>query len=117
MLTDWSSCWLSPRAGAPPVRVQLFSSVQADQHPGGSQFLVCIISGLKEQQDVLWWMDETLVASPDVRPVWTLSGGLYSATAVWELPAAQWTPTSTYWCGTVQEGQLIRHSSCWGDGR
>lgn len=55
------------------------------------------------------------MTSSDTTVMWTLSdGGLYSATAVWELPAAQWRPTSTYWCGTLQEDQVIRRSACWG---
>ncbi|TWW58364.1 hypothetical protein D4764_07G0010830 [Takifugu flavidus] len=109
----------TPDAGsAASVHIQLFSSVLLEQSPEVPQVLVCIITGLKSaHQDVLWWVNDTLLKPSDTRAMWALSEtGPYSATAVWQLPAAQWSPTATYWCGTVQGDQVIRQKGCWTHG-
>lgn len=112
-------CLLSCAGSAASVHIQLFSSVLLDQNPEVPQVLVCIITGLRSaHQDVLWWMDDTLLGPSDTRVTWALSErGPYSATAVWQLPAAQWSPRATYWCGTVQGDQVVRQRGCWRDGR
>lgn len=111
-------CLLSCAGSAASVHIQLFSSVLLEQNPEVPQVLVCIITGLKSaQQDVLWWIDDTLLRS-DSRVTWALSErGPYGATAVWQLPAAQRSPTATYWCGTIQGDQVVRQKGCWRDGR
>lgn len=81
--------------------------------------LVCLLTGLNSPlQDVLWWVDDTAVTSSESEVSWTRleGGGAYSATSVWEVPASDWRSRSTYWCGTVQEGQVFRQSACRGDG-
>ncbi|KAG7514402.1 Ig lambda chain C region [Solea senegalensis] len=88
--------------------VHLFSTVPSSQD-SNSQLLVCLVSGLaRPLQDVLWWVDDTLVTSADTHMSLMRSeeGGAYSAVSVWEVSAADCR--STYWCGTVVDGHVHR---------
>ncbi|XP_054458051.1 uncharacterized protein LOC129094062 [Anoplopoma fimbria] len=99
-------------AGSGPS-VQILSSVPFSLDPESPHLLVCVLTGLNSPlQDVMWWVDDTAVTSSDVS--WTMSegGGAYSVTSVWEVPAADWRSRSTYWCGTIQEGQVYKQKLC-----
>ncbi|KAK9518826.1 hypothetical protein VZT92_021597 [Zoarces viviparus] len=95
------------------LSVQILSSVPFSRDPESSHLLVCILTGLNSPlQDVMWWVDDMAVTSSDVS--WTRSDGgrAYSATSVWEVPAADWRSRSTYWCGMIQERRLYRQKLC-----
>lgn len=105
-------------AGSGPA-VQILSPVLVSQDPGAPRLLVCLLIGLDSPlRDVSWWVDDTLVTSSDADVSWTRSdgSGAYSAISVWEVSVADWRPRSTYWCGTIQEGQVMKQRACWGDG-
>ncbi|KAK2835097.1 hypothetical protein Q5P01_015581 [Channa striata] len=95
--------------------IQILSSVPFSQDPGAPVLLVCLLSGLNSPvQDILWWVDETVVTSACATVSFLRSeeGGAYSASSVWEVSAADWNSSSTYWCGTIQEGQVYREKFC-----
>ncbi|KAF3690537.1 hypothetical protein EXN66_Car006210 [Channa argus] len=95
--------------------IQILSSVPLSQDPGSPHFMVCLLTGLNSPvQDILWWVDDTMVTSADaaVSLMTSDKDGAYSATSVWAVSAANWRSRSTYWCGTVQEGQVYRQRSC-----
>ncbi|KAM8875647.1 uncharacterized protein AB9W97_016320 isoform 2-T3 [Spinachia spinachia] len=101
-------------AGSGPS-VQILTSVPP---LGSPPLLVCVLTGSKSPlQEVMWWVNDTVVASTDVSQVASGGGGAYSATSVWEVPAAEWRSSSTYGCGTVQEGRLYRQKLCSLDGQ
>ncbi|XP_068175845.1 secreted immunoglobulin domain 1 isoform X1 [Antennarius striatus] len=96
--------------------IQTLSSVPFSQGPGSPPVLVCILTELTSpRQDVLWWIDDTVVTSPDVALWRSEGGGAYSATSAWKVSAANWRTRSRYWCGTIQHGQVFRQSVCPGD--
>lgn len=102
-------------ASAPSV--QILSSTPLSQDPGSPHLLLCLLTGLNSPlQDVLWWVDDTVVTSSDPEASWTRSegGGAYSAASVWEVSVADWRSRSTYWCGTIQEGRVYRQKLCSG---
>ncbi|KAM7409821.1 hypothetical protein PAMA_001360 [Pampus argenteus] len=96
--------------------VQIMSSVPLSPDPGSPHLLVCVLSGFNSPLlDVLWWVDDTLVSSADAKASWMRSEWSkgYSTTSVWEVSAADWRSTSTYWCGTIQEGRVYRQKLCY----
>ncbi|CAJ1059568.1 uncharacterized protein LOC119028924 isoform X2 [Xyrichtys novacula] len=95
--------------------IQLLSSLAPPHDPGSPHLLVCLITGLlSPQQDVLWWVNDTLVMSSESQVSWVMSeeGGAHSATSVLEVSAAEWRSRSSYWCGTIQGTQVYRERLC-----
>uniref|UniRef100_A0A8C6NMD8 Ig-like domain-containing protein n=1 Tax=Nothobranchius furzeri TaxID=105023 RepID=A0A8C6NMD8_NOTFU len=93
--------------------IQVFKSVKASQDPESPRLLVCLLKGLKSaDQQVLWWLDDAPMTSAGAVGPWVESEWGYSATSVWEVSAAYWRPTSSYWCGTIQEGHTYRQKVC-----
>ncbi|XP_037553730.1 immunoglobulin lambda-1 light chain-like [Nematolebias whitei] len=92
--------------------IQVLTSVQPED-PESPRLLVCLLKGLKSpQQPVLWWLDGSTVSAAGLKGTWTKSNRGYSTTSVWTVPAADWRPTSSYWCGTIQDGHQYRQKLC-----
>ncbi|KAK5600450.1 hypothetical protein CRENBAI_019706 [Crenichthys baileyi] len=93
--------------------IQILKSKHFSEDPDSPHLLVCLLKGLGSQwQHVMWWIDDTPVTSAFAKGPWMKSDWGYSAASVWEVPAAAWKPTFSYWCGTIQDGAVYRQRVC-----